>query len=109
MRYFMTIILKPEQEGMSVPPELGEAMGLAGEPLEQFVQRWQQGMPQYLVGHQARLDAMAAALTELPHLYLTGSSYRGVGLASCIADAERTAAAIVSARMAAQDSARVRA
>jgi hypothetical protein len=27
MRYFMTIILKPEQEGMSVPKELGEAMG----------------------------------------------------------------------------------
>ena len=94
---------------LRVRAELGEAMGLAGEPLEQFVQRWPQGMPQYLVGHQARLDAMAAALTELPHLYLTGSSYRGVGLASCIADAERTADAIVSARMAAQDSARVRA
>ncbi len=27
MRYFMSIILKPEQEGMSVPPELGDAMG----------------------------------------------------------------------------------
>ena len=27
MRYFMTIILKPEQEGMSVPPELEQAMG----------------------------------------------------------------------------------
>ena len=85
---------------LRVRAELGEAMGLAGEPLEQVVQRWPQGMPQYLVGHQARLDAMAAALTELPHLYLTGSSYRGVGLASCIADAERTADAIVSARLA---------
>ena len=27
MRYFMTIILKPEQEGSSVPKELGDAMG----------------------------------------------------------------------------------
>ena len=27
MRYFMTIILKPEQEGMAVPKELGDAMG----------------------------------------------------------------------------------
>jgi hypothetical protein len=27
MRYFMTIILKPEQEDMSVPKELGDAMG----------------------------------------------------------------------------------
>ncbi|WP_104166869.1 protoporphyrinogen oxidase [Cryobacterium sp. N22] len=93
---------------LRVRAELGEAMGLASEPLEQFVQRWPQGMPQYLVGHQARLDDMAAALTELPDLYLTGSSYRGVGLASCIADAERTADAIVSSRVAAQDSARAR-
>ncbi|WP_166787970.1 protoporphyrinogen oxidase [Cryobacterium adonitolivorans] len=93
---------------LRVRAELGEAMGLAGEPLELFVQRWPQGMPQYLVGHQARLEAMTEALTELPGLYLTGSSYRGVGLASCIADAQRTADAIVSARMAAQDSARPR-
>jgi hypothetical protein len=27
VRYFMTIILKPEQEGMDVPKELGDAMG----------------------------------------------------------------------------------
>ena len=27
MRYFMTIILKPEQEGLKVPKELGDAMG----------------------------------------------------------------------------------
>jgi hypothetical protein len=27
MRYFMTIILRPDQEGSSVPQELGDAMG----------------------------------------------------------------------------------
>ena len=27
MRYFMTIILRPEQEGTEVPKELGDAMG----------------------------------------------------------------------------------
>ena len=75
-------------------------MGLAGKPLEQFVQPWSQGMPQYLVGHQARLDAMAAELALLPGLFLTGSAFRGVGLASCIADADRTAEAIVAARSA---------
>ena len=79
-----------------VRDELDEAMGLVGKPLEQFVQRWRQGMPQYLVGHQARLDALAEELTALPGLYLTGSAYRGVGLSSCIADAERTAEAIHS-------------
>ena len=33
-------------------------------------------------------------------LFLTGSAFRGVGLASCIADADRTAEAIVAARSA---------
>ncbi|MBX0301573.1 protoporphyrinogen oxidase [Cryobacterium sp. 1639] len=83
-----------------VREELEEAMGLAGKPLEQFVQPWPQGMPQYLVGHQARLDAMSAELAQLPGLFLTGSAFRGVGLASCIADADRTAEAIVTARSA---------
>ena len=81
-----------------VRDELDDAMGLAGKPLEQFVQRWPQGMPQYLVGHQAHLEAMKGQLTALPGLFLTGSAYRGVGLASCIADAERTADAIISTR-----------
>ena len=83
-----------------VREELEEAMGLAGKPLEQFVQPWSQGMPQYLVGHQARLDAMSAELALLPGLFLTGSAFRGVGLASCIADADRTAEAIIAARSA---------
>ncbi|WP_166791783.1 protoporphyrinogen oxidase [Cryobacterium frigoriphilum] len=81
-----------------VRDEVHDAMGLVGKPLEQFVQRWAHGMPQYLVGHEARLDELTEALTELPGLFLTGSAYRGVGLASCIADAERTADAIVAAR-----------
>ena len=48
-------------------------------------------MPQNLVGHAARLAALDAGLTHLPRLYLTGASYRGVGIASCVADAERKA------------------
>ncbi|TFD78289.1 protoporphyrinogen oxidase [Cryobacterium fucosi] len=71
--------------------ELVEAMGLTQRPIERHIERWPQGMPQYVVGHQARLDAATVALLALPGIRLTGSSYRGVGLASCIVDAERTA------------------
>ncbi len=76
--------------------ELVEAMGLTQEPIDRHIERWPQGMPQYVVGHQARLDAAATALLALPGIHLTGSSYRGVGLASCIVDAERTADAIAA-------------
>lgn len=73
-----------------VHEELIEAMGLTSGPIHQSIQRWPNGMPQYVVGHQKRLDAVDAALGDLPGLYLTGAAFRGVGLASCVADAERT-------------------
>ena len=74
-----------------VHDELVEAMGLPARPLHQSIQRWPQAMPQYLVGHQNRLDALDEATHHLPGLHLTGAAYRGVGLASCVADAKRTA------------------
>ena len=74
-----------------VHDELVESMGLTAGPIHQSIQRWPNGMPQYVVGHQNRLDAMKASLSRLPGLYLTGAAFRGVGLASCVADAERTA------------------
>jgi protoporphyrinogen/coproporphyrinogen III oxidase len=80
-----------------VHDELVEAMGLTAGPEQERVQRWPQAMPQYLVGHQDRLDALDAALGNLPGLYLTGAAYRGVGLASCVANAERTAEKVAQA------------
>jgi oxygen-dependent protoporphyrinogen oxidase len=77
--------------------ELVEAMGLTEGPSHEHVQRWPNGMPQYLVGHQDRLDALAESLRPLPGIHLTGSAYRGVGLASCVADAERSANDIAQA------------
>lgn len=78
-----------------VHEELVEAMGLTAPPVAHHVQRWPQALPQYLVGHQARLDTVEAALRGLPGVHLTGAAYRGVGLASCVADAERTARHVV--------------
>ncbi len=71
--------------------ELVESMGLTGAPVHQSVQRWPQAMPQYLVGHAGRLAALDTELKHLPRLYLTGAAYRGVGIASCVADAKRKA------------------
>jgi len=74
-----------------VHEELVEAMGLTTGPVQQSIQPWPRAMPQYLVGHQDRLDSLDSAIHHLPGLYLTGAAYRGVGLASCVADAKRTA------------------
>jgi protoporphyrinogen/coproporphyrinogen III oxidase len=77
-----------------VHDEIVESMGVTASPVHQSIQRWPQAMPQYLVGHKDRLDALDAALRELPGIYLTGAAYRGVGIASCVADAARVAEAV---------------
>jgi protoporphyrinogen/coproporphyrinogen III oxidase len=71
--------------------ELVRTMGMGALPLEAHVQRWPRAMPQYTVGHQDRLDQLDRALGSLPGLYVIGAAYRGVGLASCVGQAERTA------------------
>lgn len=76
----------------AVRGELREVLGITAPPLERLVQRWPQAMPQYVVGHTARLARIDAALAELPGLALTGAAYRGVGLAGCVAQASATAA-----------------
>jgi oxygen-dependent protoporphyrinogen oxidase len=76
---------------LQVHADLVEAMGMTGRPTAHHIERWPLGMPQYVVGHQGRLDCIDRELAGLPGIHLTGSAYRGVGLASCIADAERTA------------------
>jgi oxygen-dependent protoporphyrinogen oxidase len=71
--------------------ELVRSMGMSALPKEAHVQRWPRAMPQYTVGHQDRLDELDAALGRLPGLHVTGAAFRGVGLASCVSQAERTA------------------
>ncbi|UOY02060.1 protoporphyrinogen oxidase [Blastococcus sp. PRF04-17] len=57
------------------------------EPLETRLVRWGGGLPQYLVGHQDRVDAIRAAVSEVPGLAIAGAAFRGVGVPACIRDA----------------------
>ena len=56
-------------------------------PQEAIVTRWQEGLPQYRVGHLERLDAVERALVAHPRLTLAGASYRGSGLTDCVGQA----------------------
>jgi oxygen-dependent protoporphyrinogen oxidase len=51
-------------------------------------------MPQYVLGHLERLEALQAHLARLPGLYLTGSAYGGVGLPDGVRAGMQTAAAV---------------
>ena len=67
-----------------VERECGERMGLSGPPVAQRLYRYVQGIPQYNVGHQRRLDRIEDQLRSLPGVWLTGNAYRGVSMNDCI-------------------------
>lgn len=76
--------------------DLGEAVGLAAKPVATEVTRWIGGLPQYPVGHQARIGRVREAVAKLPGLRVCGAAYDGVGIPACIASARRAADEIIA-------------
>jgi protoporphyrinogen/coproporphyrinogen III oxidase len=76
--------------------DLGEATGLAALPVATEVTRWIGGLPQYPVGHLARVARIRAEVAELPGLRVCGAAYDGVGIPACIASARRAADEIIA-------------
>ncbi|PYN57088.1 MAG: protoporphyrinogen oxidase [Candidatus Rokuibacteriota bacterium] len=71
--------------------ELGQALGIKAEPVLTRLFRWPAAMPQYHVGHLARVETIERRLAGLPGLRLAGGAYRGVGIADCIRAGEDAA------------------
>jgi oxygen-dependent protoporphyrinogen oxidase len=64
--------------------DLNRALQLNAQPNYVEIVRWPRGIPQYNVGHLARLRRIDEAVGSLPGLILTGNAYHGVGLNDCI-------------------------
>ncbi|KAB1141608.1 protoporphyrinogen oxidase [Streptomyces luteolifulvus] len=67
--------------------DLEAATGLTAAPLETRVTRWDEGLPQYPVGHHTRVARIREHLGKLPGLAVCGAAYDGVGIPACIASA----------------------
>ncbi|MCP9985973.1 protoporphyrinogen oxidase [Streptomyces sudanensis] len=77
--------------------DLGDAVGLAAKPVASEVTRWTGGLPQYPVGHPARVARVRAAVAALPALRVCGAAYDGVGVPAVVADGWRAADGILAA------------
>jgi oxygen-dependent protoporphyrinogen oxidase len=89
------VAMSDEELTAGVRDGLARILGIDAHPVDTLVQRWPRSMPQYVVGHAARLERLDAELAGLGRVHLTGAAYRGVGLAGCATQAEATAARIV--------------
>jgi oxygen-dependent protoporphyrinogen oxidase len=104
IRVFIGGALQPELLDLSdadlrriAHDELTDLLQITGMPLVADIARWPRSMPQYHVGHLAkvaRIEELAAAIRTLA---LAGNAYRGVGIPQCIASGEAAAEQIASA------------
>lgn len=76
--------------------ELREMLGLTAPPVTSLVARWPNALPQYEPGHEARVDRIQSALAAAPGLFVAGAAYGGLGIASCIQQAEHTAGRVTA-------------
>ncbi|MFG2621939.1 protoporphyrinogen oxidase [Streptomyces sp. NPDC048507] len=77
--------------------DLGEAVGLTARPVASAVTRWDRGLPQYPVGHLARVARIRAAVAGLPGLAVCGALYDGVGVPACVESAHKAVEAVSAA------------
>jgi oxygen-dependent protoporphyrinogen oxidase len=74
-----------------VTDELRSIMGISTRPYLYRIFRWHNSMPQYTVGHEEKIKKIDEELEKLPGLFLTGSSYKGIGISECIKNAGEVA------------------
>ncbi len=66
----------------AVRDELQALLGIQPEPVEFVAFRWPESFPQADVGHLERVTEIEAQLPK--NVYVTGSSYRGIGVPDCV-------------------------
>jgi len=87
--------LPDEQLIARVRSDLKDISGLSAEPVFCKIFRHEKAIPQYLVGHAGRLEAIEQILQRHPGLVLTGNAFRGVSLNDCVVNAWKTAESLV--------------
>ena len=76
--------------------DLVEATGITAEPVQYFVKRWPEAIPQLEIGHLGLVAKVREELDHYPGIMLAGSSYDGLGIATCLRSGERAAALCLS-------------
>jgi oxygen-dependent protoporphyrinogen oxidase len=78
----------------AVRHEFRALLGVSAAPGFAEVRRWPDSMPQYEVGHLARVAEIERVVATIPAFAIAGAAYRGVGIPDCIRSGEDAADAI---------------
>lgn len=78
----------------TVRREIGPLVGMSGQPAFLRTYRWEQGIPQFVIGHRQRRSQVEEICRRNEGLHVVGNAYYGVGLNDCVKLARRVADAI---------------
>jgi len=83
--------LDEDSIGTMVREELLDLMGIDREPVFLKVFKYKKSNVQYQVGHAELIESVWTELKSFPGLFVTGSSYTGIGIPDCIRDGTQAA------------------
>jgi len=83
--------LSDEELISAVHHDLSKVLGVSQEPRRLPITRYERAIPQYTIGHAARVARIEAELQNQAGLWIAGNYLRGVALGDCIKQAERIA------------------
>ena len=86
--------LAPEKLLAHIAPDLSELLGVSGSSVFVRHTAWPRAIPQYNLGYERFLDAMAQAEASHPGLFIGGHVRDGIALSDCLAAGKRLAAAV---------------
>jgi protoporphyrinogen/coproporphyrinogen III oxidase len=75
----------------AVEAENSRILGIRGEPLDREVWKDPHALPQYNVGHVARVKEISAAIRSFPNLHLAGNYLSGRSISECVEVADHLA------------------
>jgi len=76
----------------TVLQDLEKTIGIDGVPITTVVTRWKNAMPQYTVGHEAKVLRIKQELQEhFPTVKLAGSSFEGISIPECVQQGKKVA------------------
>jgi oxygen-dependent protoporphyrinogen oxidase len=81
----------PEALAAQVHRELTPLLGLRQDPVFSHVTVWPRAIPQYNLGHTARLAALESLRARFPGLYFSGNYLNGPAIGTCVERALKVA------------------
>ena len=83
--------LPPDELNALVAHEAGELLGARGAPVVARTRYWMRGLPQYEMGHTAKVETVRRVERTNPGLFVTGNFLAGMSTAVCVEQAMLTA------------------